>query len=75
VARDLGIQRDALRLWVRQAEADAGERHDLLTTNERERLTRLEREVREVRKAPLRLPSGRRCPWSTSLDTRASFAR
>jgi transposase len=51
VARDLGIHREALRLWVRQAEADAGARSDLLTTSERERLKSLEREVRELRKA------------------------
>lgn len=51
VARDLGIHREALRLWVRQAEADAGRRRDLLTTSERERLRSLERENRELRKA------------------------
>jgi transposase len=51
VARDLGIHSESLRKWVRQAEADAGERADLLTTSERERLKELEREVRELRKA------------------------
>ena len=51
VARDLGIHSESLRKWVRQAEADAGERADLLTTNERERLKALEREVRDLRKA------------------------
>ena len=51
VARDLGIHREALRLWVRRAEADAGARGDLLTTKERERLRALERENRELRKA------------------------
>jgi transposase len=33
VAADLGVHREALR--VRQAEADAGERRDLLTSSER----------------------------------------
>ena len=36
VARDLGIHREALRQWVRQAEADTGRRRDLLTSDERE---------------------------------------
>jgi transposase len=35
VARDLGINKEALRLWVRQAEADAGTRKDRLTSDER----------------------------------------
>ena len=51
VARDLGVHKEALRLWVRQAEADAGSRNDRLTTEERERLKALERENRELRKA------------------------
>ena len=51
VAQDLGVYREALRLWVRQAEADAGQRADRLTTGERERIEELEREVRELRKA------------------------
>jgi transposase len=51
VARDLGINKEALRLWVRQAEADAGTRKDRLTSDERERLKALERENRELRKA------------------------
>jgi transposase len=36
---------------VRQAEADAGKRTDLLATEERERLKELERENRELRRA------------------------
>jgi transposase len=51
VARDLGVHKEALRLWVRQAEADAGTRNDRLTSAERERLKVLEREVRDLRKA------------------------
>ena len=51
VAADLGIHREALRQWVRQAEADAGTRRDRLTSDERERLKALERENRELRKA------------------------
>jgi len=51
VAADLGVHKESLRHWVRQAEADAGARKDLLTTSERERLKLLERENRELRKA------------------------
>jgi len=51
VARDLAIHKEALRLWVRQAEADAGSRNDRLTPEGRERLKVLERENRELRKA------------------------
>jgi transposase len=51
VARDLGVHKEALRHWVRRAEADAGTRNDRLTTSERERLKALERENRELRRA------------------------
>jgi transposase-like protein len=51
VARDLGIHKEALRQWVRQAEADQGRRPELLTTNERDELTRLRKEVAELRRA------------------------
>ena len=52
VARDLGIHKESLRGWVRQAQADAaGGTPSTLTTAERERLNALEREVRELRKA------------------------
>ena len=36
VARDLGIHKEALRRWVRQAQADQGSRPQHLTTSERE---------------------------------------
>jgi transposase len=51
VARDLGVHPEALRKRVRLAQADAGERGDLLTTDERAELKRLRGEVRELRAA------------------------
>jgi transposase len=51
VARDLGVHRETLRLWVRQAEADDGLRQDRLTSAERERLKDLEKENRELKRA------------------------
>ncbi|AVV44797.1 hypothetical protein C6376_28745 [Streptomyces sp. P3] len=49
VARDLGIHRESLRLWVRQAEADQGDRPDLLTTAEKSELAQLRKEKAELR--------------------------
>ena len=51
VAADLGMHRETLRQWVRQAEADSGRRRDRLTTAERDRIAELERGVRELRRA------------------------
>jgi transposase len=48
VARDLGVHPETLRLWVKQADIDAG-RRDGLTTEERAELSRLRRENRGLR--------------------------
>jgi transposase len=50
IAPKLGCTSETLRRWVRQAERDAGLRAGL-TTNERQRLTELERENRELKRA------------------------
>jgi len=51
VAADLGVHPETLRKRVRQAQADSGGRTDLLTTQEREEIRRLRREVFELRRA------------------------
>jgi transposase len=51
VARDLGIHKEALRLWVRRAEADSGRRPELLRSDEREELKLLRKENAELRRA------------------------
>ena len=50
IASQLGLHHETLRLWVRRAETDAGERPGL-TTDERERMKQLERENKELRRA------------------------
>ena len=50
IAVKVGCSAETLRLWVRQAEGDRGERGGL-TTEERARLKALERENRELRQA------------------------
>ena len=49
IAEKIGCTAETLRKWVRQAERDAGTRPGL-TTEERERLKQLEREVFELRR-------------------------
>jgi len=51
VAQDVGVHEEALRQWVRQAEADSGSRRDLLSSEEREELKKLRRGNFERRRA------------------------
>uniref|UniRef100_A0AAU3IAH9 Transposase n=1 Tax=Streptomyces sp. NBC_01393 TaxID=2903851 RepID=A0AAU3IAH9_9ACTN len=48
VAKDFDLTETAVRLWIGQAETDAGER-DGLTSSEREELAALRRENRRLR--------------------------
>ncbi|WP_411268450.1 IS3 family transposase [Nonomuraea sp. PA05] len=50
VAQQLGVHREALRGWVRQAEVDGGQRPGT-STADAQRIAELEREVRELRRA------------------------
>jgi transposase len=49
VAEDLGVSRQTIANWLRQADLDDGRRDDGLTTVERDELRRLRREVRDLR--------------------------
>jgi len=48
-AADLGCSEEAIRIWVKQAQLDAGQRTDGLTTTEREELRQLRAENRVLR--------------------------
>ena len=50
VAGQLGVHREALRTWIRQAEIDGGTRPGI-RTDDKQRIAELEREVRELRRA------------------------
>jgi transposase len=50
IAEKIGCTSEALRRWVRQAERDQGQRPGL-TTDERQQLKALQREVGELRRA------------------------
>jgi len=48
IAKEIGVSGNSLRTWVKQAEIDQGERQGF-TTDEREELRRLRREVKVLR--------------------------
>ena len=48
--RQLDVHPEALRSWLQQAEIDGGERSGT-TTDDKRRISELEREVRELRRA------------------------
>lgn len=73
VADDLGIHREALRGWVHQAEADRGQRSDLLSSAEREELKWLRAEVGKLRRCGCRecRPCWSGWVWPVSSKRRA----
>ncbi len=50
LAEQLNVHHEALRNWIRQAEADAGERHDRPTSEMAAENRRLREEVAELRR-------------------------
>jgi transposase len=51
VARDLGVPSETLRRYARQVEADEGRRKSILSSDEREEIKALRREVAQLRRA------------------------
>lgn len=49
LSKEFGPTETSIRHWIKQAGLDAGERHDGLTTEERQELVRLRRENRVLR--------------------------
>src|SRR5438046_10352526 len=70
IAGKLGCTTETLRRWVRQAERDTGQRSGL-TTDERQRMKELEREVRELRRANEILKKASAYFAQAELDRRA----
>ena len=77
VARQLGVGTESLRLWVKQAEIDAG-RHPGTTSADHDELVELRKEVKELRRANDILQSAATsfgAEWSSTADRRSSGAR
>ena len=70
VSRQLGVDSESLRIWVKRAEIDAGTRGGLTSTQEAE-LKELRREVRELRRANAILQSASAF-FGAQLDCRSA---
>ncbi len=69
IAPKLGCSSETLRKWVRQPEREAGQSAGL-TTDERQRLTDLERENRDLKRANEILRKAAACVAQAELDRR-----
>ena len=70
IAEKIGCAAETLRIWVRQAQRDQGQRPGL-TTEERQRLKQLERENFELRRANEILKKAAAYFAQAELDRRA----
>jgi transposase len=68
LAGKLGMTPETLRIWLRRAEVDGGQRPGL-TSTERQRMQELERENRELRRANEILTAASVC-FARELDPR-----
>ena len=69
VGRQLGVHPEALRSWMKQTEIDRGERPGT-TTGDRQRISELEREVRELRRATGEILKAASAYFARELDPR-----
>src|SRR5689334_22195470 len=49
LVKEFGPSAQSIRQWIERADADAGKRHDSLTTDERDELRKLRRENRQLK--------------------------
>lgn len=77
LAREFEPSSQAIRDWIKQADLDTGKRRDGLTTEEKEELTRLGRELKQVKLAREILAKGaaRFARKTEGLDGRFSRIR
>ena len=69
VGRQLDVHPEALRGWLKQAEIDGGQRPGTTTVDSR-RITELEREVRELRRATGEILKAASAYFARELDPR-----
>ena len=69
VGRQLGVRPEALRDWLKQADIDGGQRPGT-TTGDRQRITELEREVRELRRASVAVFKAASAYFAREVDPR-----
>jgi transposase len=74
VAESLGVSQQTLRNWVKQTQLDLHERDDGLTSDEREELRRLRREVRQLEQERDILKRARRPGTAVSAGARSRMA-